>query len=191
MTGVIYTDSRVRPELFGASAKVLVQSFANQAALAIENARLFEEVRSSLSEITAMRDLMANVFESIASGVITVDTDGHVITLNPAAAQILGITPRDNIGQLIGHLIPTDTNVLDRAMKQINESQMEQHVDLDTCLQPGRHSRVMTDGPDIVGETGRGDRCDPVDIGLARRGITSLHSEHVAERCEKAFKGCG
>jgi len=111
-----------------------VQSFANQAALAIENARLFEAVRLSLSEITAMRDLMANVFESIASGVITVDAVGHVTTLNAAAAQILGIVPRDNIGQLVGRLIPINSDVLNRAVRQVNELKTEQHVDLDTSL---------------------------------------------------------
>ena len=134
VTGVIYTDSRVRPELFDVNAQALVQSFANQAALAIENARLFEAVRLSLAEITTMRDLMANVFESIASGVITIDALGHVTTLNAAAAEILGITPGDHIGQMIGQLIPINADLLDRIAQQVNARQKEQSIDLDTSL---------------------------------------------------------
>src|SRR5579859_6081077 len=39
VTGAIYADSRIQNGLFGLGAQALVQAFANQAALAIENAR--------------------------------------------------------------------------------------------------------------------------------------------------------
>ena len=42
------------------------------------------------SEITEMRDLMDNVFASIASGVITIDEDERIALYNRAAERILG-----------------------------------------------------------------------------------------------------
>jgi adenylate cyclase len=92
VTGVIYADNRIKTGLFSDRDRDLLAAFANQAALAIENARLFERVRQQLAAITVMRDLMDNVFESITSGVITTDLDDHVKLFNHAAETILGVS---------------------------------------------------------------------------------------------------
>lgn len=89
--GVIYTDNRVAAGIFGDADRDLLAVFANQAAVAIENARLFQQIRAHLIEITEMRDLMNNVFESIASGVITIDEEERVSLYNRAAERILAI----------------------------------------------------------------------------------------------------
>jgi adenylate cyclase len=81
--GVIYADNRIAAGVFGNTDRDLLASFANQAAVAIDNARLF-------TEITEMRDLMDNVFASIASGVITIDEDERIALYNRAAERILG-----------------------------------------------------------------------------------------------------
>src|SRR5258708_6791600 len=57
VTGVIYADNRIRSGLFGPKELTLLYAFANQAAIAIDNARLFERQQASLAEITAIRDL--------------------------------------------------------------------------------------------------------------------------------------
>jgi GAF domain-containing protein len=49
--GVVYLDSRVTPGLFTPQDPSLLIAFANQAALAIENARLFNDQRAQLREI--------------------------------------------------------------------------------------------------------------------------------------------
>jgi len=73
VTGVVYVDNRIKNALFGEKQRTLLVDFANQAATAIENARLFERMQAALNEITEMKELMDNVFASIASGVITTD----------------------------------------------------------------------------------------------------------------------
>ncbi len=88
--GVIYADNRVATGIFGDTDRDLLAAFANQAAVAIENARLFEQTQANLIEITEMRDLMNNVFESIASGVITIDEENRISLYNRAAERILG-----------------------------------------------------------------------------------------------------
>jgi len=105
VTGVIYTDNRVKQGVFGEKESQLLQAFANQAAVAIENARLFEELRATLAEITALRDLIANVFASIASGVITTDIGDRITTLNGAANRILGITEQC-VGAIVWEALP-------------------------------------------------------------------------------------
>ncbi|MEK6256630.1 MAG: GAF domain-containing protein, partial [Chloroflexota bacterium] len=71
ITGVLYADNRVRTGLFAESDRDLLVAFANQAAVALENARLFESVKRTLEEVTELKNLMDNVFASIASGVMT------------------------------------------------------------------------------------------------------------------------
>ncbi len=134
VTGAIYADSRMQNDLFGTSAQALVQAFANQAALAIENARLFESVRGSLAEITAMRDLMGNVFESIASGVITIDAEERIQTINAAAARILGVTAAGCLGQPVSQVIPTQDDMLAKATQRVRDQRSEYSFELDTSL---------------------------------------------------------
>ena len=81
-TGVIYADNRIRTGLFSDRDRDLLATFASQAAVAIENARLFESVASA-------KALMDNVFSSIPSGVVTLDTDDRITLLNSAAARVL------------------------------------------------------------------------------------------------------
>ncbi len=89
ITGVIYADNRIRTGLFTNSERDLLSAFANQAAVAIENARLFESVRQTLAEVTELKNLMDNVFASIASGVITTDIRHKITLCNRAAERIL------------------------------------------------------------------------------------------------------
>ncbi|HNS39128.1 MAG TPA: adenylate/guanylate cyclase domain-containing protein [Promineifilum sp.] len=83
--GVIYADNRVASGIFSDSDRDLLAAFADQAAVAVDNARLFYEVAE-------MKQLMDNVFASISSGVITMDEHGHVTLYNRAAERILGET---------------------------------------------------------------------------------------------------
>ena len=92
--GVVYADNRIVSGIFGDADRDLLATFANQAAVAIENARLFQQIRQHLIEITEMKELMDNVFESIASGVITIDEEDKVALFNQAAERILGVPPQ-------------------------------------------------------------------------------------------------
>ncbi|MGH2594225.1 MAG: adenylate/guanylate cyclase domain-containing protein [Anaerolineae bacterium] len=92
ITGVIYADNRIKTGLFSDHDRDLLAAFANQAALAIENARLFDSVRRNLAAITEMKNLMDNVFASIASGVVTTDVTDRVTLVNRAAEAIFGIS---------------------------------------------------------------------------------------------------
>jgi len=105
LIGVIYADNRVRTGLFTETERDLLNAFANQAAVAIENARLFESVRRTLAEVTELKNLMDNVFSSIVSGVITADVEDKITLINSAAAAILGKTSRDLIGLPIHEML--------------------------------------------------------------------------------------
>jgi len=113
--GVVYLDSRVAPGLFSPADPDLLTAFANQAALAIENARLFDAMRAQVVEISRLEQLQARVLASITSGVITVDGAGNVASFNDAAAQTFGIESAMMLGRparALDALIPGITGLL-------------------------------------------------------------------------------
>ncbi|HHS97193.1 MAG TPA: adenylate/guanylate cyclase domain-containing protein [Chloroflexi bacterium] len=112
VTGVIYADSRVRTGLFSEQDLALLSAFADQAAIAIENARLFESV-------TAAKALMENVFASIASGVVTVDEEGLVTLVNRAAREILNLGDRPVERRALSEVVPSLAPVLEPMARQV------------------------------------------------------------------------
>ncbi len=106
ITGVIYTDNRMRTGLFSDAERALIMAFADQAAVAIENARLFESVRRTLAEVTELKNLMDNVFASIISGVITADIEDRIMLCNRATELILGKHSKDLLGYSLGEVLP-------------------------------------------------------------------------------------
>jgi transcriptional regulator with GAF, ATPase, and Fis domain len=64
--GTIYIDHRLRQGVFGADAVNLVQDFADQAAIAIDNARLLAENRRKADEIEALNHKLQQKVDSQA-----------------------------------------------------------------------------------------------------------------------------
>ncbi len=91
--GVIYTDHRIQSGIFTEADRETVMTFADQAAIALENARLYESVQASLADANALKNLMESVFTSITSGVITTDENRKVIFCNPSARKMLNVQP--------------------------------------------------------------------------------------------------
>lgn len=106
ITGVIYADNRIRTGLFTDSERDLLADFANQAAVAIENARLFQSVRQTLAEVSELKNLMDNVFDSIASGVITTDIQNKITLCNQAAEKILARAATSLLDNDLGKSLP-------------------------------------------------------------------------------------
>lgn len=104
--GVIYTDNRFQSGIFDESERDLLTAFADQAAIAIENARLFASLRRTLDEVTKLKNLMDNVFASIASGVLTADLHEQILLCNRAAEQILGRPMVDLLGRRLPEALP-------------------------------------------------------------------------------------
>jgi adenylate cyclase len=105
ITGVIYVDNRIRSGVFTSAQLGLLSAFANQAAIAIDNARLYESVRKSLEEVSELKRLMENVFASMASGVITADLEERIVLCNRASERILGVTIDKMVGRSLSEVL--------------------------------------------------------------------------------------
>jgi adenylate cyclase len=136
VTGVVYVDNRIK-SAFGEKQHQLLVDFANQAATAIENARLFGRVQTALAEITEMKELMDNVFASIASGVITTDVSDVVTAYNNAAEHILDVPANSVLGQALGTALPLIHTQIYDLFDDIYQHSEQMMLKLDPIL-PGR-----------------------------------------------------
>ncbi len=163
LTGVIYADNRVREGHFTEKHRDLVSAFANQAAVALENARLFASVTRTLDEVTELKNLMEDVFASIASGVITADTEDQITLCNHAAEAILEmpleklmgsslrelLLPLDpDLGQKLDDVKTTDTRYVGLELGPVLESRGR--VDLSLNMTPLKTTEGKTRGIALV-----------------------------------------
>jgi PAS domain S-box-containing protein len=79
---------------------------AGQSALALENARLFTNLRHTLDQTLEIKNLLDDIFASIATGVITTDVEHKITLFNRAAEQILGVRLKDVLGKSLADALP-------------------------------------------------------------------------------------
>jgi len=123
LIGVIYTDNRIRSGIFSESDRDLLIAFANQAAVAIENARLFSSLKRTLEEVTELKNLMDDVFASIVSGVITADVQDQITLCNRAASSILGQASAEIVGRKLDEVVPSLASEIQPHLLQVRENE--------------------------------------------------------------------
>lgn len=95
--GVINFVSAESGKRFTTSDFLFVEEIAKRAALFVENARLYQEVRIELEqrkrfeeELKKSRDQLEIIFKSVADGITVQDPSGKIIYANDAAAYAIG-----------------------------------------------------------------------------------------------------
>jgi two-component system cell cycle sensor histidine kinase/response regulator CckA len=91
LLGVLALNGPAAFEL-DAEDRELLESFAGQAALAIRNARLYEDARDA-------RDFLQSLAEHSPAGIVTTDVRGHVTHFSPRAEELLGYRSADVVGR--------------------------------------------------------------------------------------------
>lgn len=140
--GAVYVDSRFTARLFNPKHLEMLLAFCNQAAIAIDNARLFADLNKAIQKVSEDKQYMDNIFGSIANGVITTDASGIITTFNAAASMILRLNPnqaRNKHYEEAFKTLPREIGIIE--MLQMAQNQ-HQHGTLVTqaidCMIPGR-----------------------------------------------------
>ncbi len=99
LIGIFALGAKKSGRPYSAQDMRLLTTMTEQTALALENATLFDGMQRNLEEMTRMKNLMGNVFDSMDSGVITTDILGQITLYNQAAASILAVPTDGCIGK--------------------------------------------------------------------------------------------
>lgn len=90
--GVLIVNNRRTNRAFSESDQYLLAALADYAAIAIENARLYQAARSSEARYRA-------IFANASDMVLMLDAEWRIVSSNQSGARILGLTPDDLAGQ--------------------------------------------------------------------------------------------
>ena len=145
--GVVYCDNRIIDGLFKASDLNLIRAFASQAAVAIENARLYEALQAQVAEMTASRDLLTSIFSSIGSGVITINREDTVTDCNPAAEAVIGRNRDAIIGYHIAENMMGVGEEFYAGLVRVREQGTPEHMEVEPTLNGSKHHWNITMSP--------------------------------------------
>ncbi len=94
----------LRPLALNGVAMLATAALATR--LAIELKRAAERIDSQRTSLCDLATLYREVIQSLRSGLISVDLQGLIATVNTAAGEILGILSEQAIGKPVGELLP-------------------------------------------------------------------------------------
>ncbi len=108
LVGVMTISTTDADRQFGPSDVHLINLFAHQAAIAIENARLFAEVQGQ-------KRYSESLIQNSPVAIVSVDINGNVSSWNPAAERLFGFTQAEALGCNLDVLITTTPKMLEEA----------------------------------------------------------------------------
>ena len=106
LIGFLMLGPRRSGDLYTSDDLDFLAAVGAQSTLALENARLFSNLRRTLDQTMEMKNLMSDIFASISTGVITTDLDRKVTLFNHAAEQILGLEAWQVMGRRLSRTVP-------------------------------------------------------------------------------------
>jgi len=109
-----------------------LKAFTSQVAIALENAKLFDDVQNIKNYNEAM-------LESMSNGVITLDEEGLVVTCNAAGQRILKVDTKAILKRPVADLFSSDNAWVVERIRQ-NESSFEPDVLMDAALKVGKQT---------------------------------------------------
>lgn len=83
----------------------LLTAACNQTSVAIENAGLFNDLRTAVGDLFMVKQFNDNILESMSNGLLTVDLSGRITMLNLAAERTLGYARDEAIGKPLKQVV--------------------------------------------------------------------------------------
>lgn len=111
-----------------------LKAFTAQVSIALENAKLFEDIQN-------MKNYSEGMLHSMSNGVITMDEDGKIVTCNEAGLKILGVTEQEIINVTAAEFF-TDANawIMDKVRSVEKNLEAEIVMDAELVLEEGKKS---------------------------------------------------
>lgn len=121
------------------------------------NEQLQQEIsehKQAAEEIRRLKDFNEGIVQNMAEGIAVEDAEGHIIFINPAAADLLGYSPKELMGQHWTTIVPSDQHP---SVQEAHERRMHGQADryeLQLVRKDGTRIPVLVSGSPRV-EDGR------------------------------------
>ena len=106
LIGIWVIGSKTSGDRFNNEDLSLLTLLASQSGVALENARLLADLRMQMAEVRSMRDYLDSTMASIATGVMTLNQDGDIVSYNRAAEGIFRVPAVAAIGKPYVQVLP-------------------------------------------------------------------------------------
>ncbi|WP_218109754.1 GAF domain-containing protein [Oligoflexus tunisiensis] len=113
-----------KPDMFTESAERLVAGLAPQAAIAIDNARLFDAANISSARLQSQLNFTDALTQSLGEGICAFDRNRKVVFVNPATVRLLGWEHSELIGKDLAEIFPPDLSSITVWDAILNNEQM-------------------------------------------------------------------
>jgi PAS domain S-box-containing protein len=118
----------------------LLSAVAAQAATALENGRLYRQLRTKADELERMRQFSENILESLNDGLAVLDRNGHVVRWNRQMEELYGVRHEAAAGQSIDSLL--DPRIVDMIRGASSEGEAYYRIPMSTRHDPPRRLLV-------------------------------------------------
>lgn len=109
--GVLSID-RNQPGSFSLDEIRIVKAFADQAATALANARLFQAAAQRAQENERLKEFNENLLRSVEAGILLESADDSIQYINPRLCEIVGYSEAELIGQPTALLLSPEMDAL-------------------------------------------------------------------------------
>jgi PAS domain S-box-containing protein len=168
----------------------LLTGLSRQAAIAVENARLFETTRESQQAVTRSEEELRALFAAMNDVIIVLDREGRYIRIAPTNPSLLFRTPDEMLGKKTSEILPDATAnsimaAIDRALKTSETVSLEYPLDInqksywfDATVSRLSSDQVFLVARDIT-ERKRGELIQDAVAQIAETALTAVDMESL------------
>ncbi|MBI2022153.1 PAS domain S-box protein, partial [Candidatus Daviesbacteria bacterium] len=111
--GTIYYASNSSKEQVSQTDLTIMEEFASEAARALENALLYQDLKKERTFISAERNKLEVVLSGVNDAVLAVSLNKTIVTFNKAAEKLTGYSQQEALGKPVSHILKLfDRNTL-------------------------------------------------------------------------------
>ena len=134
---------------FTAKDEARLRAFSAQIAISLENARLFEDVLE-------MKNYNDAILQSISNGIVTLDDDNRVVTVNDPAVELLGRSRDEVVGQRLERAFGGANRwVLANVKETVATGQSSLAVDVELARDDGPSATVNLTATPLIDGAGK------------------------------------
>jgi PAS domain S-box-containing protein len=108
-----------QPGRFGAAELPLIEEIGRRAALALDNARLYQAATRARERSDEMLALLDTIFTHAPTGLTFLDTEFRYVRINEALAAMNGLPVEAHIGRSVREVLPTLADPVEAIYRQI------------------------------------------------------------------------